>query len=104
VSPLTFTIVLFPVTVVEANILAGVPLSAWAIESGAMPVSMSKLDELALKKVAAKETEDFKRAASKIGGLRHTEFNFTDAGLILQNQKIRGCISDIPGEVIPPRE
>ncbi len=73
-------------------------------ESGAMSGSMSKLDELALKKVAAKETEDFKRAASKIGGLRHTEFKFTDAGLILHNQKSRGCISDIPGEVIPPRD
>ena len=36
-SPLTFTMALVPVTDFEANILAGVPLSACVTESGMSP-------------------------------------------------------------------
>jgi hypothetical protein len=62
--------------------------------------SLSKLDELSLKKKAVKETEGWKRDAKKVGGTGHVKFAFTDAGVELKRQKTRGIISDIPGEVI----
>ena len=73
-------------------------------DSGLVQPGPSKLDELALKKTAAKETERWKRDARKTGGLRHVEFVLTNGGWRKRNQKRRGIVSDVPGEVLPPKE
>jgi hypothetical protein len=73
-------------------------------DDGTRPAGLSKLDELALKKAGAKETEAWKRDAAKVGGLRHTKFTYTEHGWDIRKQKCRGVIPDIPGEVIPKKE
>ena len=71
-------------------------------DAGNPPVELLKLEEQSLKKDGAKETEQWRRDAAKAGGLHHRKFTFTDGGWDFRRQKMRGVLSDVPGEVIAP--
>lgn len=73
--------------------------------SGKLPTGLSKLDVLSLKKVTAKWSEKWKRDAAKVGGTMRTKFVFDEDKCakdkkVIQHQKCRGRLSDVPGEII----
>ena len=70
-------------------------------DAGNPPSGLLKLEELSLRKKGAIETEGWKRAASKAGGLRHTKIKLTEAGWDVRKQKMRGVLSAVLGEVAP---
>jgi len=73
--------------------------------SGKKPTELSKLDVLSLKKTTTKWSEKWKRDAAKAGGTMRTKFVFDEdkhakGERSVRHQKIRGRLSDIPGEII----
>ncbi len=50
-------------------------------------LDLSELDELSLKKWAAKNSELWRRAAYAVGGLWHTVFRFSMAGKMVTRRK-----------------
>ena len=73
-------------------------------DDGTIDPSLSKLDELSLKKRMAKENEQWKRATEKVGGLRRTKFSLKSDKVEVTKQKCRGLVSDIKGEVLLPKD
>ncbi len=61
-----------------------------------LPEGLSELDELALKKLAAKETEKWRRDAQKAGTISHYVFRHKPEGWDNYLQKCRGKLSEIP--------
>lgn len=59
---------------------------------------LSELDELSLKKWAAKNSEAWRRAAHAVGGLWHTVFRFSPDGKMVTRRKCRGKLSDTVGQ------
>ena len=64
-------------------------------DDGRLPSGLSKLDELSLKKLAAKETEAWRRDTAKAGGLRHYVFRHTYDGWKNFVQRCRGVVSEV---------
>ncbi|MBN8712246.1 MAG: hypothetical protein BGO12_20215 [Verrucomicrobia bacterium 61-8] len=64
-------------------------------------LELSELDELSLKKWAAKNSELWRRAARAVGGLWHTVFRFSTDGKRVTRRKCRGKLSDTCGQIEP---
>ena len=64
-------------------------------DDGRRPSGLSELDELSLMKLAAKESEKWRRATVKAGALRHYVFRHTYDGWRNYVQKCRGVLSEV---------